>query len=161
MKSSVFMNKAQSALRAARLLLDNGYADDACNRAYYAMFDGARAALLVVGAPVQAEEARTHRGLISAFGQYVVKPGRLPAGFGNRAGGRAGPWRHRVHYRRSGIARRIAIDAMRNLPRASVAMSVSGIRRLRPRRRSIWARLRRSRARLEDQVAISLRTFRR
>jgi uncharacterized protein (UPF0332 family) len=87
-KSSVFMNKAQSALRAARLLLDNGYADDACNRAYYAMFDGARAALLVVGAPVQAEEARTHRGLISAFGQYVVKPGRLPAGFGkalNRA----------------------------------------------------------------------------
>ena len=88
MKTSVLMNKAQSALRAARLLLDNGYADDACNRAYYAMFDAARVALLTVGAPVQAEEARTHRGLISAFGQYIVKPGRLPADFGkslNRA----------------------------------------------------------------------------
>jgi len=70
------------------LLIDNGFADDACNRAYYAMFDAARAALLACRAPVEAEQVRTHSGLISAFGQYVVKAGWLPAEFGrslNRA----------------------------------------------------------------------------
>lgn len=88
MKAAAFMTKSDAALSAARLLLGNGYADDACNRAYYAMFDAARAALLACNAPVESENARTHRGLISAFGQYVVKPGRLPVVFGkslNRA----------------------------------------------------------------------------
>ncbi len=88
MNAATFMHKAQSALSAAELLLDNGFADDACNRAYYSMFDAARAALLTVRAPIEAEQARTHSGLISAFGQYVVKTGLLPADFGkslNRA----------------------------------------------------------------------------
>jgi len=47
-----------------------------------------RAPPFSVGAPVEAEDARTHRGLISGFGQYVVKPGWLPVAFGkhlNRA----------------------------------------------------------------------------
>ncbi len=82
------MSKAQSALGAAKLLLANGFADDACNRAYYSMFDAARAALIDCSAPVEAEQARTHSGLIAAFGQYVVKAGRLPAELGrslNRA----------------------------------------------------------------------------
>lgn len=82
------MNKAQSALGAAQLLLDNDFPDDACNRAYYAMFDAARAALLTVRAPVEAEQARTHSGLISAFGQHIVKARILPAELGkslNRA----------------------------------------------------------------------------
>jgi uncharacterized protein (UPF0332 family) len=73
---------------AAKLLLESGYPDDACNRAYYAMFDAARAALFVSNAPVEAEVARTHRGLISAFGQYVVKPGLVAISLGkslNRA----------------------------------------------------------------------------
>lgn len=56
MTSQTFMGKARSALGAASLLLDNGFADDACNRAYYAMFDAARAALLADGAPVDAEQ---------------------------------------------------------------------------------------------------------
>jgi uncharacterized protein (UPF0332 family) len=74
-KAPAFMRKAVSSLGAARLLLENGYTDEACSRAYYAMFDAARAALLVVNAPVEAEVARTHKGLISAFGKHVVKPG--------------------------------------------------------------------------------------
>jgi uncharacterized protein (UPF0332 family) len=73
-KAADFMRKAVSSLGAARLLLENGYTDEACSRAYYAMFDAARAALLVVNAPVEAEVARTHKGLISAFGKHVVKP---------------------------------------------------------------------------------------
>jgi uncharacterized protein (UPF0332 family) len=39
------------------------------------MFDAARAALLVANAPVEAEVARTHRGLMSAFSLHIVKSG--------------------------------------------------------------------------------------
>jgi uncharacterized protein (UPF0332 family) len=73
-KPADFMSKAESSLGAARLLLDNGYTDEACSRAYYAMFDAARAALLIANAPVEAEVARTHRGLMSAFVSASTSP---------------------------------------------------------------------------------------
>lgn len=69
------MAKAHRALASAKLLHDSGDADGACNRAYYAMFDAARAALLSIQAPVLAEVARTHSGLITAFSLHLVKPG--------------------------------------------------------------------------------------
>lgn len=73
MNQSELMVKARRALQSARVLLDSGDADGACNRAYYAMFDAARAALIASGAPVEAEVARTHSGLISAFTLHLVK----------------------------------------------------------------------------------------
>jgi len=76
------MVKAIRAAASAKLLLDSGDADGACNRAYYAMFDAARAALLVSGAPVEAEVVRTHGGLISAFSLHLVKTGRVPVELG-------------------------------------------------------------------------------
>ena len=79
------MQKAARALASARLLLDAGDTDGACNRAYYAMFDAARAALSAEDAP---ETPKTHGGLIAAFGLQLVKPGRLPRELGrmlNRA----------------------------------------------------------------------------
>jgi len=75
MKPQELIAKANRALASAKLLLDSGDVDGACNRAYYAMFDAARAALLWVDAPVPAEVARTHSGLITAFSLHVVKPG--------------------------------------------------------------------------------------
>jgi uncharacterized protein (UPF0332 family) len=69
------MAKAERALASAQLLLDSGDVDGACNRAYYAMFDAARAALLSTSAPVPAEVARTPSGLIAAFSLHLVKPG--------------------------------------------------------------------------------------
>ncbi len=39
------------------------------------MFDAARAALAVAEAPVEAEVARTHSGLMSAIARYLVRPG--------------------------------------------------------------------------------------
>jgi uncharacterized protein (UPF0332 family) len=69
------MAKAERALASAQLLLNSGDVDGACNRAYYAMFDAARAALLTVQAPVPSEVARTHSGLIAAFSLHLVKPG--------------------------------------------------------------------------------------
>ncbi len=63
-------------------MLDAGDPDGACNRAYYAMFDAARSALLASGAPVEPEVARTHNGLISAFSLHLVKAGRVPVELG-------------------------------------------------------------------------------
>ena len=69
------MAKASRALASAKLLLDSGDVDGACNRAYYAMFDAARAALLSIQTPVPTEVARTHSGLITAFSLHLVKTG--------------------------------------------------------------------------------------
>lgn len=88
MNPNELMDKASRAAASARLLLDAGDVDGACNRAYYAMFDAARAALLWSDSQVPATVARTHSGLISAFSLHLVKPGRLPIELGktlNRA----------------------------------------------------------------------------
>ena len=45
MTPTELMLKAQRALSSAQTLLNDGDVDGACNRAYYAMFDAARAAL--------------------------------------------------------------------------------------------------------------------
>lgn len=82
MNGREMMEKAVRAVDSAQLLLAAGDADGACNRAYYAMFDAARAALVAVGSPASAQTARTHSGLISAFGQHLVKPGYVPAEMG-------------------------------------------------------------------------------
>ena len=71
------MSKADRACASARALFDLNDVDGASNRAYYAMFDAARAALLASGAPVGPEIGKTHGGLISAFGLYLVKDGPI------------------------------------------------------------------------------------
>ena len=88
MKPDALMAKALRAVESAKLLLDAGDVGGACNRAYYGMFDAARAALHWSNAPVEPTVAKTHSGLISAFGLHLVKTGRLPAELGkalNRA----------------------------------------------------------------------------
>lgn len=71
------MGKARQACSSARVLLNTGDVDGACNRAYYAMFDAARAALLVTHAPVGAALGKTHSGLIAAFSLNLVKNGPI------------------------------------------------------------------------------------
>jgi uncharacterized protein (UPF0332 family) len=76
------MAKAQRALASAHTLLQDNDSDGACNRAYYAMFDAARAALIASKAPVPPEIAKTHSGLIAAFSLHLVKPGLFPVELG-------------------------------------------------------------------------------
>jgi hypothetical protein len=59
------MDKATKASASAKLLLDSGDVDGACNRAYYAMFDAARAALIWSGAPVEPTVAKETGGRIN------------------------------------------------------------------------------------------------
>jgi uncharacterized protein (UPF0332 family) len=70
-KAADLMAKAVRAAESARALLGRGDADGACNRAYDAMFDAARAALLAVGQEV----GKTHRGVLNAFNDRLVKGG--------------------------------------------------------------------------------------
>jgi uncharacterized protein (UPF0332 family) len=51
--------------------------NSACNRAYYAIREAARAALLVVG-EAEAANAKTHAGLRTQFNLHLIKSGKLP-----------------------------------------------------------------------------------
>ncbi len=78
MKANDLMAKAIQAAASARVLLDTGDADGACNRADYAMFDAARAVLLASGADV----GKTHKGVLNAFSERLIKNGQLPKEMG-------------------------------------------------------------------------------
>lgn len=73
---SDLLAKARQAAASAHLLLDHGDVDGACNRAYYAMFDAAKAALQAA-MPSEESLIRSHSGLIAAFGLRLVKPGQV------------------------------------------------------------------------------------
>lgn len=69
--------KAERASASAIALLDLGDVDGASNRAYYAMFDAARAAILSLNLPGRPDIGKTHRGTLSAFSEHFVKTGAV------------------------------------------------------------------------------------
>lgn len=77
-----YMAKASHAAISARILLVAGENEGACNRAYYAMFNAAHAALLWSGAHVNPGETKKHNILIAAFGKHLVLTGLLPSDHG-------------------------------------------------------------------------------
>ena len=77
------MVKARRALESARLLLASDDCDGACNRAYYAMFDAARAALWWDDPSCAAVDViKTHSGLIAAFSLRLVRTGKVSVELG-------------------------------------------------------------------------------
>ena len=86
--AEALIRKAIRAGESAQLLLIAGDVDGACDRAYYAMFNAARAALLTIEVGVPRDVGKTHNGLIAAFGLQLVKTGRVSSDLGkalNRA----------------------------------------------------------------------------
>ncbi len=79
---AVLLDKSDRALSSAQLLFSAGDYEGACNRAYYAMFDAAKAALLHVQPDNDLSVAKTHNGLIAAFGLQVVKVGLVDVSLG-------------------------------------------------------------------------------
>ena len=79
--TAALLAKAHRALESAALLLAAGDTDGAVNRAYYAMFDAATAALLACRPDGEALP-KSHAGLISRFGHQLVRSGRIPAELG-------------------------------------------------------------------------------
>ncbi len=74
MNADTLLHKASTALSSAKLLLQSGDADGACNRAYYTMFDAARAALMAFHKSDEVLTIKTHSGLIASFSLQLVKP---------------------------------------------------------------------------------------
>jgi uncharacterized protein (UPF0332 family) len=63
--------KAQVAARSAQLLLENGDTDGAVNRAYYAVFGAARAALATVRASLAT--SKRHGTIYRRFDKHLVQ----------------------------------------------------------------------------------------
>lgn len=62
--------KAQVAARSASALLERGDTDGAVNRAYYATFGAARAALASIRRSLA--QSKKHSTIVRRFGKYVV-----------------------------------------------------------------------------------------
>ena len=82
MNAQSLVTKARIACESARALLERQDSDGACNRAYYAMFDAARAALMATNAEIPLNIGKTHSGVLSAFSQHLVKNGPVPRDIG-------------------------------------------------------------------------------
>lgn len=68
---------AKERLETAKLLLEHRKVRDAINRAYYAMFNAARALLRLLGI-----EVKSHEGLITEFGLHIINKGMMDRKYG-------------------------------------------------------------------------------
>lgn len=83
-----YLQKAARALEEAKLLIAANKTEGASNRAYYAMYDAAHAALFAVGRELPDALIKTHHTVIGEFGKSLVLSGHIDAHFGrafNRA----------------------------------------------------------------------------
>ena len=78
---TTYLDKADRALIEARLPLDAGATEGACNRAYYAMFDAAHGALSAIGSEAAGADIKTHTGLITMFSKDLVQTNRVESLF--------------------------------------------------------------------------------
>jgi uncharacterized protein (UPF0332 family) len=81
-QSVLYFAKARRALDEAKILLAGGHTEGACNRAYYAMFDAAHAALWEKGVESSDALIKTHNGLLALFGKELVQKGHVEACLG-------------------------------------------------------------------------------
>ncbi len=73
---TAYWQKAEEAARSARVLLDAGDPNGAANRAYYAMFNAARAAL-ADRTDLPVADIRRHSAVLQLFSLHLVKPGLI------------------------------------------------------------------------------------
>ena len=72
------IGRSRGALRSAETLLNEKEHGDSISRSYYAMFHMAKALVLCEG-----KDAKSHKGLLSLFGQEFVKTGEVEKYVGN------------------------------------------------------------------------------
>lgn len=72
------IGRSRGALRSAETLLNEKEYGDSISRSYYTMFHMAKALVLCEG-----KDAKTHKGLLSIFGQEFVKTGEIEKYVGN------------------------------------------------------------------------------
>jgi uncharacterized protein (UPF0332 family) len=106
----VLVQKSGRALKSAALDLKSEDYDSAVNRAYYAMFDLARAALLRAGVS-EDKLPRTHHGLIEVFRRHVIQSGLIEPQLANELS-RAESLRIKADYTAEETDPQIATDAV-------------------------------------------------
>ena len=74
---SIQIEKGKEKLDAAKVLLREGFIDDAISRAYYGVFHAASAVLLAEGITVD-----SHSGLKTMFGLHFIKTGKIDKKYG-------------------------------------------------------------------------------
>lgn len=74
--STYRLEKAKDVLEQAELLFQEHRYDGSINRSYYAIFHAMRAILALVSL-----DSQTHKGVISFFDRYFVKPGTCGKAF--------------------------------------------------------------------------------
>jgi uncharacterized protein (UPF0332 family) len=75
-EQQALLDKAQRSIEAAQSLIQQKFYDFAVSRAYYAMFYIAEALLDQEGLSFS-----SHAAVISAFGQHLARPGKIPTEF--------------------------------------------------------------------------------
>jgi uncharacterized protein (UPF0332 family) len=104
------VRKSIRALKSARLALGDKDYDNAVNRAYYSMFDIARAALLRANL-AEDQLPRTHNGVNEAFYRYAVQSGQIDRKLAADLGGTES-LRIRADYTEAQIDRDTATEAV-------------------------------------------------
>jgi uncharacterized protein (UPF0332 family) len=105
------LTRARQAAQSARTLLESGDPNGAVNRAYYAMFYAAQAALEYKGVEITSSK---HGILVGRFGEHLVKTGVLPRALGTSLN-RTLELRQKADYGSGEVAR---ADAERSLSEA-------------------------------------------
>ena len=77
MSTATLLARAVKEVASARLLYEQEFHEACVSRAYYGMFYAAEAMLLYHN-----QTASTHKGLITLFARHLVKPGFVPARYG-------------------------------------------------------------------------------
>jgi len=73
----VQIKKGKEKIDAAKVLLKEGFIDDAISRAYYCMFHAVSAVLLAEGITVD-----SHNALKTMFGLHFIKTGKIDKKYG-------------------------------------------------------------------------------
>jgi uncharacterized protein (UPF0332 family) len=111
-------NKARDAATEARLLFEADRYDGACSRAYYAMFNAARAILIAEG--IEPGSIKTHKTVQRLFSLHFVGKGLFDEDDG-RALRRAGESRNLADYDDVNIGRTRALAVMEAMERFMAA----------------------------------------
>lgn len=72
------LSRSRAALKAAELLIENHFEEQAINRLYYACFYAVSAILLQLGF-----KPSTHSGVRSLFGLHIIHNGLMPEEYGD------------------------------------------------------------------------------
>jgi uncharacterized protein (UPF0332 family) len=71
-ESGVLLDQARKSLRAAEVLFDKGFPDEASSRVYYGMFYATQAVLKAVRIDVH-----KHSAVVSSFGHWLMNSGKI------------------------------------------------------------------------------------